>query len=450
MDARLRGLRGLVHDAIEVITDLVQETHEGEAKRVVDVLSHAEPLGEGAQRVDSVRKAIASLVFDNVRLVNRGVQEVTDLASDVVERVLPKPLVEGLTEKLDKGVPALGAIADNAQSALNALVGDFLAARTNGLAIPMAFAHTGSPYALERETLARMLPAATPKLAVFVHGLGCNESAWRIGAELVYGDKDANYGMFLARDLGFTPLYLRYNTGLHISQNGRELARLLDELVDAYPVPVHEIALIGHSMGGLVARSAAHYAAQEQRRWRAQLKHVLCIGSPHFGAPLEKASNLLASLLGMVDVPGTQVPRKVLNARSAGIKDLRFGYIADEDWTDNDPDLCLTDSTHDVPLLDGVSYAFIAASLLAEGERGGDLLGDMIVRLPSASGRGEGPRQLEFQLGHVVYGVSHIALLNHPDVYTQVKAFLGDQIGTPLPGTSVSVAADSESRLTES
>jgi pimeloyl-ACP methyl ester carboxylesterase len=435
MDARLRGLRGLVHDAIEVITDLVQETQEGEAKRVVDVLSHAEPLGDPAQRVDGERKAVASLVFDSVRLVNRSVQEVTDLASDALERALPKELLEGVAERLDKGLgPALGAAADDAQSALNALVGDFLAARANGLAIPMSFVDAGAAYAPEREALARLFPAGTPKLAVFVHGLGCNESAWRFGAELVYGDKEANYGAFLARDLGFTPLYLRYNTGLHISQNGRELARLLEQLVDAYPVPVQEIALIGHSMGGLVVRSAAHYAAQEQCRWRARLKHVLCIGSPHQGAPLEKAGNLLSSLLGMVDVPGTQVPRKVLNARSAGIKDLRFGYIADEDWTDKDPDAMLTDGAQDVPLLDGVSYAFIAASLLAEGERGGDLLGDMLVRLPSASGRGEGTRQLEFQLGHVVYGVSHIGLLNHPDVYTQVKAFLDDRLGTPLPG----------------
>jgi pimeloyl-ACP methyl ester carboxylesterase len=246
----------------------------------------------------------------------------------------------------------------------------------------------------------------------------------------MYGDKEANYGQFLARDLGFTPLFLRYNTGRHISENGRALAALLEQLLDAYPLPLTEIALIGHSMGGLVVRSAAHYASHEQRRWASKLKHVVCIGSPHLGAPLEKAGNLLSSVLGMVDVAGTQVPRKVLNARSAGIKDLRFGYIADEDWTDKDPDAFLTDNTRDVPLVDGVSYAFLAASLLAEGERSGGLVGDMLVRLPSATGRGEGTRQLQFQLGHVVYGVSHLGLLNHPDAYAQIRAFLEDRLGT--------------------
>jgi hypothetical protein len=122
------------------------------------------------------------------------------------------------------------------------------------------------------------------------------------------------------------------------------------------------------------------------------------------------------------------VPRKVLNARSAGIKDLRFGYIADEDWTDKDPDAHLTDASRDVPLVDGVSYAFIAASLLGPDHPAGGMLGDMMVRIPSASGNGEGTRQLAFHMGHVVYGVSHIGLLNHPDVYEQVRAFLADQI----------------------
>jgi pimeloyl-ACP methyl ester carboxylesterase len=432
MNARIRGLRSLVHDAIEVITNLVEETQAAEAKRVVGVLSHAQPVGEAAAKAEDVRKAVAGLVFDSVRLVNRGVQSATDLASAALELAVPEQVVERIAKQVDASTSeTLTGFVDNAQAALNAVVGDFLAARANGLAISMTFAHAGTPYALTPESLGAVIAAPTPKLAIFVHGLGCNESSWRIGAEGMHGDKDANYGAFLARDLGFTPLYLRYNTGLHISQNGRELAELLDTLVAAYPVPISEITLIGYSMGGLVVRSAAHYAAEQQRPWVARLKHVVCIGSPHLGAPLEKASNVLSSLLGMVDVAGTQVPRKILNARSAGVKDLRFGYIADEDWTDKDPDALLTDASRDVPLLPGVSYAFVAASMLAEGERGGSLVGDMMVQLPSATGRGDGTRQVEFHMGHIVYGVNHIGLLNHPDVYTQLRAFLSDQIGEP-------------------
>jgi pimeloyl-ACP methyl ester carboxylesterase len=430
MDARLRGLRGLVHDAIEVITNLVQDTQEAEAKRVTSVLSHVEPVGEAAEHVDSVRKAVAGLVFDSVRLVNRQVESVTDLAEATALRVLPPQLIEKLAKQMDGGTTEkVLNLADDAQSALNAVVGDYLAARENALAISMSFAHAGAPYPLTPEAVAQVITSATPKLAIFVHGLGCNESAWRIGAEGLYGDKNANFGLFLARDLGFTPLYVRYNTGRHISENGRDLARLVDELVAAYPVSIDEITLVGHSLGGLVVRRAPHYAAADKRAWIAKLKHIVCIGSPHLGAPLEKASNLLSSLLGMVDVAGTQVPKKVLNARSAGIKDLRFGYIADEDWTDKDPDGFLADASRDVPLIEHVRYAFIAASMLPADDKVGGLIGDMMVRLPSATGRGEGTRQLEFHIGHVVYGVSHMGLLNHPDVYLQLRAFLTDQVG---------------------
>src|SRR5690349_5990509 len=237
MDPRLRGLRGLVHDAIEVITNLVQETQEAEAKRVVGVLSQAEPVAEAAQRVEGVRSAVSSLVFDSVRLINRRVEGLTDLVEDALAQAVPEGaaqrLAKQLEQRLDPGVSErLGGLADGAQSALNALVGDFLAARANGLAIDMSLAHAGKPFAPSREALARVVPAPTPKLALFVHGLGCNESSWRIGALAMYGDKEANYGQFLARDLGFTPLFLRYNTGRHISENGRALAALLEQLLD--------------------------------------------------------------------------------------------------------------------------------------------------------------------------------------------------------------------------
>ncbi len=58
-----------------------------------------------------------------------------------------------------------------------------------------------------------------------------------------------------------TPVYLRYNTGLPVGRNGADLAWLLDDLVAAWPVPVRSIALVGHSMGGLVVRAAFHAAA---------------------------------------------------------------------------------------------------------------------------------------------------------------------------------------------
>jgi triacylglycerol esterase/lipase EstA (alpha/beta hydrolase family) len=66
---------------------------------------------------------------------------------------------------------------------------------------------------------------------------------------------------------GFTPVYLRYNTGLHISHNGQTLAELLNRLHVLWPAaaeePLKETVLVGHSMGGLVAR-ACHYGLQQR------------------------------------------------------------------------------------------------------------------------------------------------------------------------------------------
>ena len=118
--------------------------------------------------------------------------------------------------------------------------------------------------------------------------------------------------------------------------------------------------------------------------------------------------------------------RSGLNARSAGIKDLRFGYLLDEQWTDQDPDAFLTDARHDVPLVEGVLYGFIAATWLSEREHPiGAWVGDLLVGVASASGiHAEKARHIPFQLGHVLHGIHHQALLTHPLVYAQLARFL--------------------------
>jgi pimeloyl-ACP methyl ester carboxylesterase len=201
---------------------------------------------------------------------------------------------------------------------------------------------------------------------------------------------------------------------------------LLQDFVAAYPCELEEIALVGHSMGGLVARSAAHYANALEASWVTKLTHVLCIGSPHFGAPLERAGNVLASVLRFFDTAGTRVPAALINARSAGIKDLRFGYVLDEDWAGKDPDAFLADGSHHAPFVDGVTYGYVAAHVHARREgTWPELLGDMLVQIPSASGEHRDPtRHLPFHLGHLIPGVVHMALTTHPAVYEQLKRFL--------------------------
>src|SRR5919197_11069 len=214
-----------------------------------------------------------------------------------------------------------------------------------------------------------------------------------------------SYGALLRDELGYTPVYVRYNTGLHVSHNGRALAATLKRLVAGWPCEAEEVTLIGHSMGGLVARSACHYGDG----WTDSLRHVFCLGTPHLGAPLEKAANVAGWALSRV--PESKPFANVVNLRSAGIKDLRFGSCVEEDWLDHDPDELLRDRCGEVPFLPNASYYFVAATL--DGPLG-SLVGDLLVRLPSSSGNGR-TRRIPFEIdnGRHLGGLNHFHLLNH-------------------------------------
>jgi len=258
---------------------------------------------------------------------------------------------------------------------------------------------------------------------VFVHGLCETEAAWRLAPRTTTDSDRRTYGDRLQDELGFTPVYLRYNTGLRVSANGRRLARLLEDLQASWPVGVEELVLVGHSMGGLVARSACHYGEKDAHHWTAVVRHVFCLGTPHLGADLERGANALTWALGRL--PETRGLAAVLNARSVGIKDLRYGSCVEEDWCDCDPDEFLRDRCQEVPFLADANYYFIGAALNLGPL--GNVLGDMLVRMPSASGRGNGKgRRIPFELdnGHELVGLNHFHLLNHPAVYEQLRTWI--------------------------
>jgi pimeloyl-ACP methyl ester carboxylesterase len=310
--------------------------------------------------------------------------------------------------------------------ALNGVIGDSLASRGSELALSMSIRSRGEEIAADPTTLARALPDATPKLAVFVHGLCETDEAWHfLPPGVGDGRPRRSYGSRLKAELGYTPLYLRYNSGLRISDNGRRLSELLEEVVGWWPMPVEEIAVIGHSMGGLVARSACHYGHAADARWARSIRHVFCLGSPHLGAPLEKAANMTGYALARV--PETRPFASLLNGRSVGIKDLRFGSCVEEDWCDCDPDEFLTDRCREVPFLECATYYFVGATLTRDANHPlGSVVGDLLVRFPSASGQGR-RRRIPFEIdnGRHLGGVNHFQLLNHPDVYEQIRAWLG-------------------------
>jgi pimeloyl-ACP methyl ester carboxylesterase len=197
---------------------------------------------------------------------------------------------------------------------------------------------------------------------------------------------------------------------------------------------VEELVLVGHSMGGLVARSACHYAEDDGLAWTDVVRHVFCLGSPHLGADLEKGANVLSWALAKL--PETRAMAKLLNARSAGIKDMRYGSCVEEDWCDCDPDEFLRDRCQEVPFLPDANYYFVGATVTAGPV--GNLIGDLLVRMPSASGRGNGKgRRIPFEVdnGHELAGTTHFHLLNHPAVYQQLRIWITRR-PKPLPASA--------------
>jgi hypothetical protein len=398
----------------------------------------AATLDGGLTTIEGVHTAIARKPFGPLGLVP-GVAEISGIVR-VVHDGITHLVYAGLHSAIAAGratgrwaaitagaadeEPAPGSRIGLAVAALNGFAGDRLLREDNPLAAPMTLRQAGRRLRIDRAALAAAFPDASPRLAVFVHGLAGNESLWQLHAERHYGDRTTTYGSRLRADLGYTPLYVRYNTGLHVSDNGRQLARLLDDVVGAWPVPPEELVLIAHSMGGLVGRSACHYGLEAGLSWVPLVKHVVFLGSPHLGAPLEKAANVGAWILGLSDI--TRPFSRVLNARSSGIKDLRFGALVDEDWSGVDLDGLLAGRTGDVPFLDGASHYFIAATVTRDPRHPlGIVVGDLLVREPSASARSR-LRHKRFRLhdGRHFGPMTHFDLLNHPDVYTHIRRWL--------------------------
>jgi len=306
-----------------------------------------------------------------------------------------------------------------ALAALSGFIGDELEQTRSPLAGAMTMRVGGHVVAPDPDALHAAFPMASGRLCVFLHGLMESEFAWGTAA-----DGPQTYGEALADELGYTPLYVRYNTGRHISSNGAALRALLSDVVTAWPVPVTEIALIGHSMGGLVTRSACHQGDEGGEPWVSLVRHTVSLGTPHHGAPLARAVHVAERALQVV--PETRTLSGLLRRRSAGIRDLRFGSLVDEDWQDRDPDALRSAAVAEVPLLPGASHAFVSATVTREPSRAvGRLLGDTLVLLPSAEGRARGQR-LAFSEGLRLGSTHHLALLRHPRVRGQLCVWLAD------------------------
>jgi pimeloyl-ACP methyl ester carboxylesterase len=394
----LRGATKLVVVATTSITNVVEEMHQIIASGPV---VFGRPLSRPM-------RVLTSLIYGPIR-------GVTNLVGTSIDLVLSQ-----LDSLLGESVP--GAERDGVVAALNGVLGDYLVETENPLAIAMDLRFGGRVLPLETDALAGVLPEATRKLLVLVHGSSMNERQWsRLGHD---------HGAALARDFGYTPVYVRYNSGLHISTNGRALAAQLEALVKAWPVPLDEITLLGHSMGGLVSRSACHVASLEHHGWSRKLRRLVCIGSPHHGSPLERGGNLVDVLLG---ISAYSAPLARLGQiRSAGVTDLRYGNVVDEDWTDRARFARSKDLRRGLPLPTGVDcFAIAGTTASAMAER---LRGDGLVPVDSALGRHVRPElTLAFPADHqwVALGTGHMDLLSSEAVYDKLRAWIAGSAPPP-------------------
>ncbi len=307
---------------------------------------------------------------------------------------------------------------ETALAILNGVWGDHLEASANPLAIQMSLRHEGVPLVLDPSSIRSALPSPGKRLLVLVHGLCMNDLGWRQG--------DHDHGAELARELGYTALYLYYNTGLHVSTNGKRLTDLLECLVEEWPEPVEEIAIVGYSMGGLVARSAVYYGTIGNQTWPRRLHHMVFLGTPHHGSRLERAGNRADALLNATRYSAPF--RRLGTTRSAGITDLRHGSVSDEDWQGLDRFGDGRDTRCPVPLPSDVSCYAIGATLGSQASNvKSRVLGDGIVPLDSALGIHKNPDYcLAFPESNrwISYHTSHMGLLKRPEVYARIRDWL--------------------------
>jgi pimeloyl-ACP methyl ester carboxylesterase len=339
------------------------------------------------QRVEEVHQAVARRSFAVYGPARRWPEAVHDRVSArvyaTIRSVGPAAIRSsalGLGAALDpdaeraRGTPRGKAIL----SAVNGVFGESLARRRNGLALPMAIRSSdGADVQLTPQSLAQAFPHATSRIAVFVHGFGETDDSWWWFAHSHWDEAGVSYGELLRRERGFTPLYLHYNSGRPIAENGAELSTLLEAVFESWPASVNHTVLVGHSAGGLVARAAVADGAASGARWVPTVSEVFTLGTPRSAVALERTALAAARTLGRL--PETRPLSELLGARSAGLKDLHDGS-----------ELPLPATVRD-------------------------------VRLP-------GPG----------VAVSHFKLLNHPLIYNEIKARLTDRTA---PGPERAVRA---------
>ena len=391
MNARTRTEGPGVLDALSLLSEVadelvvrtVRDTHLAWADRVHGMTRR--PTGGASSVPEVVHRGIATAVYGGLsvglRAASRGLDRVA--ATGVGPRLEEQPQGRFVS------------------SAVNGLIGDRLVRERPHLAIPMAVRAEGRDIPPAAGDLAAAFPDATDRVVVFLHGLCENESHWNRGRD----QHRTTYGEALAAE-GWTPVFLRANTGLGLRENGAALSALMQHLVEEWSVAVDRIALVGHSMGGLVMRAAGAVASEVEQPWTALVTDVVTLGTPHLGAPI--ARGIGHGSRGLARLPETSAFGRILDWRSVGVHDLVVGLA------------------EDVPPLPHARYRLVAATLTGSPRHPvGHVVGDLLVRVPSAYGRDRWGGEL-FPGADVLHvgRTDHFGLLNHPEVHRALREWL--------------------------
>jgi triacylglycerol lipase len=377
----LSALAEVAADAADrVLLRTVQTMHGAIARRAFG------GAGLAARPAQITHDVIAGAVYAGLRAVLRGGGRVTALT------------LRHAASGRDRPVLSSTRLGRSIVSAVNGVSGDRVAAMRNDLSVQMAVRHLGHDVPPTHDAIRAAFPQAAPDVVILLHGLCENEESWR-----------SSLLRRLRRECALTVVPIRYNSGLHIAANGAELALLLERMTAAWPVHLSSIALVGHSMGGLVIRSAAHRGLRDRYVWPKLTRHIVTLGTPHHGSFVEQGAHRAAGALRRL--PEARALADIIDLRSDGIRDLRHGYITAEEWQHDRP----TSQPVHIP---GCTTTFIAATVTRSPRHVvGRAVGDLLVRVDSASGRHR-DRVIRIERGGSVElgGLHHFDLLGHPQV----------------------------------
>ena len=367
--------------AEELIVGTTRDTHRAMADRVFGLANRGTM--RAARVPQAIHDAVAGSIYGSI-----------SVAFTVAATGLAKVGASGVGPRLNDS--RKGRVL---HSAVNGLIGEKLRDEHPHLALSMTVRVGGRPVRLDRAGLAQAFPRAGDRIVVFLHGLGEHEDHWNVCRYEMGG----SYGTRLEAAAGWTPVYLRVNTGLAVAENGVALTALMQQLVDAWPVPVRRIALVGHSMGGLIIRAGCAVATEAGEPWTDRVSDVITLGTPHLGADLALGVSHGSRLMALA--PEIAAFARILEHRSPGIRDLERGL----------PDL---------PPLPHARYRLVSAALGSARSPIGRLLGDLLVRQSSATACRRALRLFPDADCLHIPNADHFSLLNHPDVFRAIKGWL--------------------------